>query len=100
MTVSGGLIGGKIDADHDSTMSIIGSDFNFAYGDYVDGGPLDLQVLTGTLADGTPINNLVWIGLAATVTLAVPEPSTFMAFVSGLCGILGFGYRQRRRKAA
>ena len=34
------------------------------------------QVLTGFLADGTPINNQVFIDESATVTLAVPEPAT------------------------
>ena len=65
-----------------STMTIIGSGFNFAYVDYVDGGPLDEQTLAGLLADGTAINNQLAIySSSATVTLAapvaaVPEPTT------------------------
>ena len=65
-------------------MTFIGSGFNFAYGDYVDGGPLDEQTLTGSLADGTAINNLVQIYDAATVTLAVPEPTSLCLLLADL----------------
>ncbi len=80
MTVSGGTIGGDIYAEGNSTLTFIGSGFNFAYGDYIYGGPLDGQTLTGLLADEPPINNQVWIANSATVTLAapvaaVPEPA-------------------------
>jgi hypothetical protein len=77
-------------------LTILGT-FNFAYGDYVDGGPLDGQTLTGFLADGTAINNPVWIYTSATVTLqqAVPEPSTRLLFLFGLAG-RGLARSQRR----
>ena len=80
MTVSGGTIGGDIYAEGNSTLTFIGSGFNFAYGDYFDGGPLDVHSLIGTLADGTPISTSVYILNSATVTLAapvaaVPEPA-------------------------
>jgi hypothetical protein len=65
-------------------LTFIGSGFNFAYGDYVDGGPLDEQTLTGSLADGTAINNLVQIYDAATVTLAVPEPTSLCLLLADL----------------
>jgi len=39
-------------AYHDSTVTVIGSGFNFAHGDYIDGSFLDGQVLTGFLAEG------------------------------------------------
>jgi len=67
-------------------LTIIGSGFNFDYGDYIDGSVLDLQFLTGSLADGTALNNQVWIYDAATVTLqqVIPEPSTGLLFLFGL----------------
>jgi len=119
VTVSGGTIGGDLSADHNSTvtvsggsiggdylralgsstLTIIGSDFNFAYGDYFVGGPLDAQTLTGLLADGTAIDNTMWISSTATLTLAapsaaVPEPAT-AALV-----LLGAGGLMCRRRAA
>ncbi|MDP7105318.1 MAG: hypothetical protein QGH54_16890, partial [SAR202 cluster bacterium] len=74
ITVSGGTLGDDlgIEAIDDSTITFIGS-FGFAYGDYVDGGLLDDDtLLTGTLADGTAISNIVNIEDSATITLAAP----------------------------
>ena len=84
VNISGGTIGGYLGILDNSTLTILGT-FNFAYGDYVDGGPLDGQTLTGFLADGTAINNPVWIYASATVTLqqAVPEPSIVLLLVLG-----------------
>ena len=86
ITVSGGSIGAGLVARNNSTLTIIGSGFNFDYGDYIDGSVLDLQFLTGSLADGTALNNQVWIYDAATVTLqqVIPEPSTGLLFLFGL----------------
>ena len=77
-------------------MTVIGSGFNFAYGDYSDGSSLDGQTLTGLLADGTAINNQLRIYDSATVTLArkIPEPAT-AALV-----LLGAGGLMCRRRAA
>ena len=93
MTVAGDSIGDRLVAWDNSTLTFIGSGFNFGYGDYVDGGPLDLQVLTGTLADGTAINNQVRIYESATVTLAapvatVPEPATAALVLLGAGGLI------------
>ena len=95
MTVAGDSIGDRLVAWDNSTLTFIGSGFNFGYGDYVDGGPLEEQTLTGSLADGTAINNTVWISSTATVTLAgIPEPAT-AALV-----LLGAGGLMFRRRAA
>ena len=85
MTVSGGSIGAGLVARNNSRFTIIGSGFNFQYGDYTDGSLLDLEFLTGLLADGTPLDNQVWIYDSATVTLqqAVPEPSIVLLLVLG-----------------
>ena len=90
VTVSGGSFGGILEARDNSTMTIIGSGFNFAYGDYVDGGPLDGQTLTGWLADGTAINNQLFIYNPATITLAaaIPEPATAALVLLGVGGLM------------
>jgi len=70
-------------------MTFIGSGFNFAYGDYVDDSLLDNPILTGFLADGTAINNTVYIDESATITLAaVPEPSTLSLLTLGTLMLL------------
>ncbi len=102
ITVSGGTLGDDlgIEAIDDSTITFIGS-FGFAYGDYVDGGLLDDDtLLTGTLADGTAISNIVNIEDSATITLAapaggggggvvvVPEPATAALVLLGAGGLI------------
>ena len=93
VNISGGSFGGWLEAVGGGTVTIIGSGFNFPYGDYFEGGPLDGQVLTGTLADGTPINNTVGIYSSpgtATVTLArkIPEPATAALVLLGAGGLM------------
>jgi hypothetical protein len=74
---------------NNSRLTLFGT-FNFAYGNYVDGGPLDGQTLTGFLADDTAFNNPVWIYDSATVTLqqAIPEPSCLLLLLMALPGLL------------
>ena len=103
VTASGGSIWDNLWAIDYSTLTIIGSGFNFSYGDYTDGSSLDDQLLTGELADGTAINNLVSISHSGTVTLqAIPEPSCFAVFGIGACGLVLLRRRRtgRQRSAA
>ena len=104
VTFSGGTIGDLLYLVNNSTLTIIGSGFNFAYGDYFDGGPLDGQILTGTLADETAFNNEVNIYDSATVTLAapavVPEPSSLVLGAIGALGLFAYGRRRRQMLAA
>jgi len=86
-------------------VTIFGTGFNFGYGVYADGDPLDLATLTGTLADGTAFDNDVYIYSTATVTLAapataVPEPSSIAMFGIGALGLFGYGRRRRHTSAA
>jgi hypothetical protein len=102
VTISGGTIGDYLTAVDHGTVTIIGSGFNFPYGDYFDSfipGSLDEQILTGFLADGTAINNQVYIYASGTITLAapvaaVPEPAT------AALALLGAGGLMCRRRAA
>ena len=43
VNVSGGSIWSGLVARNNSTLTIVGSNFNFEYGDYTDGSLLDLQ---------------------------------------------------------
>ena len=75
-------------------MTVIGSGFNFAYGDYSDGSSLDGQTLTGLLADGTAINNTgnIYDSARGTLAAAIPEPATALLLTLGLARL-----RMRRR---
>ena len=82
-----------MNAYNTSTVTIIGT-FTFAPGDYMDGSFLDGESLTGELADGTATNNTFYISSSGKVTLqAIPEPSSFVVFGIGACGLV----RVRRR---
>ena len=105
VNVSGGSIGDELWAENTSTVTIFGTGFNFGYGDYASGSDLDWVTLTGTLADGMDIDNLVKIYDFATVTLAapataVPEPSSIAMFGIGALGLFGYSRRRRQTPAA
>jgi len=82
-------------------LTIIGTGFNFAYGDYGTANWTNGTTLTGTLADGTTFDNVVSIDDSATVTLAapVPEPSSMAMFGIGALGLFGYGRRRRQTSA-
>ena len=89
VNVYGGSFGAELYALENTRLTIIGSGFNFDYGDYGSPDSLANEILTGTLLDGTAINNQVWILHSGTVTLAaVPEPSSFAVFGSAACGLI------------
>jgi len=74
--ISGGTIGlvqaGYDDDGHTSIVTILGTDFNYPYGAIPD----DAGTLTGTLANGDPIDAPFEIHSDASIVLAVPEPNT------------------------
>ena len=90
LDISGGLPLGGLLALDDSVVQIFGSGFNFPLGDIV----ATSGTLTGTLADGTPIN--VNFGRASTATITLPEPSALTALGSGIA-MLALLYRRRQR---
>jgi len=86
-------------------VNIFGTGFNFGYGDYGTGNWTSDTTLTGTLEDGTAIDNNVYITGTATVTLAapataVPEPSSIAMFGIGALGLFGYSRRRRQTSAA
>jgi len=92
VTISGGLIGEEIWAGvhptHDSLITFLGSDFaingiSVGYGEFDTGGSDWVHgTLTGTLANGDPLNNGFYIYGDSSIVL-VPEPATI--------GLLGLG---------
>lgn len=93
--ISGGAIGNRISASRGGTMDVTGGswsgqirvfgssritlfgEFDAPYGDYFDGGILDDTIVTGVLADGTPVSNLANITASGIITLApIPAPGT------------------------
>ena len=107
VNISGGTIDGDLFAFKSSVVTIYGTDFNFDDFDYDDGSELDGEMLTGVLADGMPINWLVFIHQDAMVFLddpanmaAVPEPSSLAMFGIGALGLFGYSRRRRQTSAA
>ena len=87
------------------TITIYGTFDNFDYGVYADGGLLDGETLTGTLADDHDFVTDVDIRMNGTVILAtlataVPEPSSLAMFGIGALGLFGYGRRRRQTSAA
>ncbi len=65
-----------------------------------DGGSLDREVLTGFLADGTAINNQLWMYDSAKVTLAapgavLPKPSSIPMLARGATILGSMSFRRR-----
>ena len=82
LNISGGDITSGIIALNDSSVTIFGTGFNLPLGDI-----LGLQgTLTGTLADGSPLNVNFGRASSARITL-VPDPSTALLLAAGLVGL-------------
>ncbi len=77
--LSGGVIDYWLRADGNSNITIYGSGFNYSYGPI----PVSSGHLTGTLANGDPIDNDFYIYDNASIIL-VPEPSTLLLFSLGV----------------
>lgn len=76
----GGIIGDILNLIDDSVITLYGNDFNYGYGEITH----STGVLTGTLANGDPINNRYYVNDTATLILApVPEPSTLLLLTLG-----------------
>ena len=79
--ISGGSLNGVIRALDFSATTIVGSGFNFPLGDLSAAS----GVLTGTLADGTPLDVNFSRASRARITLTlIPEPSTALLLAGGL----------------
>ena len=83
--ITGGSIGGELDVYGDSVVTIEGTGFNYAYGEITN----PTGILTGTLANGDPIDNRFYVHDNAQIVL-VPEPTTLL--------LLGLGGLMLRRK--
>ncbi len=79
-------------ANDASTVTFVGSGFNYPYGEIPDGS----GSLTGTLANGDPID--VWFDVDgdASIVLAVPEPSSIALLATAAFGLMGCARRRRR----
>ena len=91
VTISGGTFLGHFELSYSNTLTIMGTDFNYEYGEYGNYSALDHRVLEGTLADGTPISVAIHMTGDAAVTLAapavIPEPHTALLLGLGLAGL-------------
>ncbi len=85
--ISGGFVDGMV-TEHSASIFVSGSGFNFPY------GPIEQRfgVLSGTLANGDPINANFNINAGSIVLVAVPEP------VGVLGGVIGGALLLRRVK--
>ena len=95
VSISGGLIeslrAGRTSGEHTSLITIAGNGFNYPYGEIPDSA----GTLTGTLANGDPINAPFEIYSDASIVL-VPEPSTFILLAMGALGLAAYAWRRRQ----
>ena len=80
-SITGDIIAGSDSNQHDSVITIYGSDFNYGFGELLDSS----GTLTGTLTNGDPINNDFYIYSDSSIML-VPEPATLLLL--GLGGLV------------
>ena len=91
--IRGGTLNGDLRALDFSTTRIFGSGFNFPLGDV----SATSGVLTGTLADGTPLDVDFSRASLARITLTlIPEPATAPLIWGGLVAL---GIRRRRTRS-
>ena len=76
---------------HDAILTVVGSGFNLPYGPIAE----DSGTLTGTLANGDPINASFRIFSDASIVLAVPEPSSIALPVAAAIGLVACTWRRR-----
>lgn len=79
INLSGGVIDNWLRAEGNSNITIYGSEFNYSYGLI----SVFSGHLTGTLANGDPIDNDFYIYDNASIIL-MPEPSTLLLFGLGV----------------
>jgi len=79
------------------TLSIYGNGFDYPNGEL----PVDTGTLTGTLLDGTPIDDPFTGGMRIFLnepgTIPVPEPATLVPFGIGIALIAGYGWRRGKQ---
>jgi len=82
------------------TLSIYGTGFDYPDGEL----PVDTGTLTGTLANGTPIDDSFSGGMRIFLnepgTIPTPEPATLIPFGIGIAIIAGYGWRRGKQAAA
>ena len=106
VTISGGTFLGHFELSYSNTLTIMGTDFNYEYGEYGNYSAWFNPVLVGTLADGTSFNVPIYMTGDATVTFAAPatavgpEPSSMAMLGIGALGLLGVSRRRRQSAAA
>ena len=75
---------------NEGQITVVGTDFNFPLGDLPGGPP---GILTGTLADGSPLD-VVYASSDGGVITLVPEPTTALLLP---CALAGLASAHRRR---
>ncbi len=91
MNVFGGEFYG-IRAGGNSDFTVVGSGFNFPYGAITENSGR----LTGTLANGDPIDAAFDIYGNASIVLAAAEPSSVALLATAAFGLVGCAWRRRR----
>ena len=85
LNLSGGSIGSWMEVNGSSTLNVFGYDL-----------AIQDDVLTGTLADDTPVNNEIRLSDNAQIILhEIPEPASALLALVGLAAVLGWRRRTR-----